>query len=64
MLRIAADRHGLGVVLFVAPTSDAKRNEAVAAADPVFIYAVAEMGVTGERSDSGSHVVEIAERPW
>jgi tryptophan synthase alpha chain len=61
-LRIAADRHGLGVVLFVAPTSDAKRIEAVAAADPVFIYAVAEMGVTGERSDSGSHVVEIAER--
>ena len=61
-LRIAAERHGLGVVLFVAPTSDAKRIEAVAAADPVFIYAVAEMGVTGERTDSGSHVVEIAER--
>ena len=61
-LRIAAERHGLGVVLFVAPTSDAKRIEAVAAADPAFIYAVAEMGVTGERSDSGSHVVEIAER--
>jgi tryptophan synthase alpha chain len=61
-LRIAADRHGLGVVLFVAPTSDASRIEAVAAADPVFIYAVAEMGVTGERTDSGSHVVEIAER--
>jgi tryptophan synthase alpha chain len=61
-LRIAADRHGLGVVLFVAPTSDARRIEAVAAADPVFIYAVAEMGVTGERSDSGSHVEEIFER--
>ena len=61
-LRIAAERHGLGVVLFVAPTSNAKRIEAVAAADPVFIYAVAEMGVTGERADSGSHVVEIAER--
>jgi tryptophan synthase alpha chain len=61
-LRIAAERHGLGVVLFVAPTSDAKRIEAVAAADPVFIYAVAEMGVTGERTDSGSHVIEIAER--
>ena len=60
--RIAAERHGLGVVLIVAPTSDAKRIEAVAAADPVFIYAVAEMGVTGERTDSGSHVVEIAER--
>jgi tryptophan synthase alpha chain len=61
-LRIAAERHGLGVVLFVAPTSDAGRIEAVAAADPVFIYAVAEMGVTGERTDSGSHVEAIFER--
>ncbi len=61
-LRIAAERHGLGVVLFVAPTSDAGRIEAVAAADPVFIYAVAEMGVTGERTESGSHVEAIAER--
>lgn len=61
-LRVAAKRHGLGVVLFVAPTSGEERIRAVAEADPVFIYAVAEMGVTGERSDSGSRVEEIAAR--
>lgn len=58
----AARRHGLGLVLFVAPTSDRSRIEAVAAAEPVFVYAVAEMGVTGEREDAGAHVVELAGR--
>lgn len=58
----AAHRHGLGTVLFVAPTSDDARVRAVAAADPVFIYAVAEMGVTGERGEASSHVVSLAER--
>lgn len=58
----AALRHGLGMVLFVAPTSDRSRIEAVAAADPVFVYAVAEMGVTGERTEAGTHVVELAAR--
>ncbi|HVR31348.1 MAG TPA: tryptophan synthase subunit alpha [Acidimicrobiia bacterium] len=58
----AAQRHGLGTVLFVAPTSDDSRIRLVAAADPVFIYAVAEMGVTGERGEASSHVVSLAER--
>lgn len=58
----AADRHGLGTVLFVAPTSDDARVRAVAAADPVFVYAVAEMGVTGERGEASSHVTSLAER--
>ena len=58
----AAERHGLGTVLFVAPTSDDARVRAVAAADPVFVYAVAEMGVTGERGAASSHVVSLAER--
>lgn len=58
----AAERHGLGVVLFVAPTSDDARIRAVAAAEPVFIYAVAEVGVTGERGEASSHVVSLAER--
>jgi tryptophan synthase alpha chain len=58
----AAERHGLGTVLFVAPTSDDSRIRAVAAANPVFIYAVAEMGVTGERGEASSHVVSLAER--
>src|SRR5690606_16399211 len=47
---------------FVAPTSDDARIRAVAAADPVFIYAVAEVGVTGERGEASSHVVALAER--
>ncbi len=61
-LRQAASRHGIGVVLFVAPTSDRSRIEAVAACEPAFIYAVAEMGVTGERTGSGANVGELAER--
>ena len=58
----AAERHGLGTVLFVAPTSDDSRVRAVAAAEPAFIYAVAELGVTGERGEASVHVVSLAER--
>jgi tryptophan synthase alpha chain len=61
-LRQAASRHGLGMVLFIAPTSDRSRIESVVAADPVFIYAVAEMGVTGERTASSGHAGQIVER--
>lgn len=61
-LRAAATRHGLGLVLFVAPTSDQGRIEAVAAAEPVFIYAIAEMGVTGERASTGGKAVELIGR--
>lgn len=61
-LRQAAARHGIGTVLFVAPTSDPSRIEAVAAAEPVFIYAVAEMGVTGERTESSGNAAEVVGR--
>ena len=61
-LREAAARHGIGVVLFVAPTSDRARIEAVAACEPAFIYAVAEMGVTGERASSGGNVADLTSR--
>lgn len=61
-VRLAAERHGLGIVLFVAPTSDRRRIEEVAAAGPVFIYAVAEMGVTGERARASSRYGEIVGR--
>lgn len=61
-VREAALRHGLGTVLFVAPTSDRRRIEEVAAAEPVFIYAVAEMGVTGERVGASRRYEEIVER--
>ncbi len=61
-LRAAAARRDIGVVQFVAPTSDEDRIAAAAATDPVFIYAVAEMGVTGERSEGGSHIAALIER--
>jgi tryptophan synthase alpha chain len=61
-LRQAATRHGIGIVLFVAPTSDEARIRAVAECDPVFIYAVAEMGVTGERTESSGHAGVVVDR--
>jgi tryptophan synthase alpha chain len=61
-LRQAAERHGIGTVLFVAPTSSPDRIRAVADANPVFIYAVAEMGVTGERTESSGNAAMVVER--
>lgn len=61
-LRVAAARHRLGVVQFVAPTSDEGRVLAVIESDPVFVYAVAEMGVTGERSQGGGNVESLVAR--
>ncbi len=58
----AARRHGLGMVLFVALTSTYRRIEAVADAKPAFIYAVANLGVTGERSEWSSRVEELVGR--
>lgn len=45
----ALSEQDLGLVLFVAPTSGDQRIAAVVAAEPVFIYAVADLGVTGKR---------------
>lgn len=58
----AAAAHGLGVVLFVAPTSSDERIAQVVAHDPAFIYGVAEMGVTGERQESSGRARELAAR--
>lgn len=44
----AANAVGLGLVLFVAPTTDDGRLRRVLDADPLFVYAVARLGVTGE----------------
>lgn len=61
-LREAAQATGLGVVLFVSPTSDRTRIEQVAAADPVFIYGVSDLGVTGERREVSEHVAALSAR--
>ena len=58
----AARRHGLGMVLFVALTSTYERIAAVAEAAPTFIYLVANLGVTGERSEWSNRVEEMVER--
>jgi tryptophan synthase alpha chain len=60
--REAFAAHGVGMVLFLAPTSGVERLEAVVAAAPTFIYGVAEVGVTGERSAASSHAVSLAAR--
>jgi len=57
-----ATNHGLGFVVFAAPTTTAARLEAIASADPVFIYAVADLGVTGVRRDASSHLAGLSER--
>ena len=57
----AARRHGLGLALFLAPTSGYRRIKAVAEAAPSFIYAVANMGVTGERSEWSNRVERLVE---
>ena len=66
----AAARHDLGVVLFAAPTTTDRRLAEIAAADAAFIYAVADMGVTGERvgasdrgSDLGKRLRSLTDRP-
>jgi len=53
---------GLGMVLFAAPTSSAERLRAIAAANPVFIYGVADLGVTGERRESNTRAGDLAAR--
>lgn len=58
----AARGTNLGLALFVAPTTDDERLRAVVDADPAFVYAVAEIGTTGEREQASSNTGRLAER--
>jgi tryptophan synthase alpha chain len=58
----AASEAGIGMVLFVSPTTDRGRIERTAAADPEFIYGVSNLGVTGERQQVSPHVVSLSQR--
>lgn len=58
----AGRRAGIGLVLFVAPTTTTARLERVAAARPPFIYGIAEVGVTGERSGPSVHAAQLVRR--
>lgn len=52
----------IGLVLFVAPTTDDARLADVVARDPLFVYGVAELGVTGKREQASSHAVLLSSR--
>lgn len=58
----AADNAGVGLVLFAAPTTDDDRLDRVLAGDPVFVYGIAEVGVTGERSAASTNTAALAAR--
>jgi tryptophan synthase alpha chain len=53
---------GVGVVLFVSPTTDPDRMMKVAKAEPEFIYGVSDLGVTGERQAVSEHVAGLSAR--
>jgi len=50
------------MALFAAPTTDAERLASVIDAAPSFVYAVAEVGVTGERSSNSKNTGALASR--
>ncbi len=57
-----AARRDIGLALFAAPTTDSERLDAVLAGDPAFVYAIAEVGVTGEREAASTNVASLASR--
>jgi tryptophan synthase alpha chain len=61
-LRTALAEHGVALVPLLAPTSPLGRIRAVAALDPIFIYCVALIGVTGARQDLSHALPEFLAR--
>jgi tryptophan synthase alpha chain len=59
---VEADAAGVDTVLLVAPSSPPDRVERICARARGFVYAVARMGVTGERGDLGIDVTKVVER--
>jgi tryptophan synthase alpha chain len=59
---VEADAAGIDTVLLVAPSSPPERVERICARARGFVYAVARMGVTGERTEVGSDVSAVVER--
>jgi tryptophan synthase alpha chain len=57
-----ADAAGIDTVLLVAPSSPPERVERICARARGFVYAVARMGVTGERGDVGADVAKVVGR--
>lgn len=61
-IQAACQAVGIGLVLFVAPTTDEQRLRDVVSRKPLFVYAIAELGVTGAREKSSSLAVDLAQR--
>ncbi|HXY27255.1 MAG TPA: tryptophan synthase subunit alpha [Acidimicrobiales bacterium] len=57
-----ADAAGVDTVLLVAPSSPPERVARICARARGFVYAVARMGVTGERAEVGSDATKVVER--
>jgi tryptophan synthase alpha chain len=57
---VAADAVGIGLVPFAAPTTGKLRLAAVADIEPVFVYGIAEIGVTGERDRASTRLEALA----
>ena len=57
-----ADAAGIDTVLLVAPSSPPDRVERICARSRGFVYAVARMGVTGERRELGVDAARVVER--
>jgi len=58
----AFNERGIGLVLFVAPTTTEKRLERVVEARPPFVYGIADLGVTGKRASASSHIADLVAR--
>lgn len=61
-IKAALGEQGIGMALFAAPTTDERRLRAIADAQPSFVYAVADMGVTGRREEVSSHLEGLVRR--
>jgi tryptophan synthase alpha chain len=56
----AARQHGIGMTLFVAPTTSRERLATIAGKRPAFLYGVATLGVTGERQELAGTAAALA----
>jgi tryptophan synthase alpha chain len=59
---VEADAAGIDTVLLVAPSTPPDRVARICTRARGFVYAVARMGVTGERVDLGSDVTKVVQR--
>ncbi|MDI3389766.1 tryptophan synthase subunit alpha [Streptomyces sp. B-S-A8] len=57
-----AEKHGLGTVFVVAPSSKDARLATITAAGSGFVYAASLMGVTGTRESVGSQAADLVRR--